>query len=254
MRSDLQPLHDFNASQVIMREAVEAGLIDWTFGAATEESIITPATIEFIEQSFEGSTNSADLENAGKSPKSIRFRESSRGRALHPETIAPYSPWCVELARFAVPTGTVGVVKGFEQYLAQMEELQQPGFVYTQNARWGIPGPWHSGLANEIIDPGVWNFRLHGIQRSEPAWWQAIGPSTLPDMPYTDFSNEPGLWWPAGCASCQNIHLVVPAGFILRVFYSTPAQAVRLEVAAKLKGFIQSDRTPESALNVRTNY
>ena len=256
MRSDLQHIHDFNASQQVLREAIEDGVVNCEIGQKDYESLITVRTIEFAEVAFVATNakNTADFENAGRSPKSIRFRESSRGRVEHPETSPTYSAWNTELARFSVPIGKVGIIKGFEQYLAQQAEGEEPAFVYTQNSRWGIPGPWHTGLNNPITNQGIWHFRLRRIQRRSLPWWDLIGPGTLPDLPYTDFSSENELWWPAGCAASQNVHLIIPAGYMLRIFYTTPAQDVRLEVACKIKGYLQSDRTDESAYNVRTNY
>lgn len=256
MRRDLQHLHDFNASQEVLREAIAAGLVNTNIGQQDYPLLITAGVLEFAEAAFSDSaaTNTADWENAGKSPKSIRFRESSRGRVVHPGESPPFAAWNVELARFAVPRGKIGVVKGFEQYLAQSAVLENPAYIYTQNSRWGIPGPWHTGIANPISNPGVWHFRLHNIRRAVPPWWTLVGAGSLPDLPYTDFAHEEELWWPAGSAASQNIHLIVPAGYLLRLIYTTPEQSVRLEVAAKLKGYVQSDRTPETAHNVRTNY
>lgn len=256
MRPDLQRFHPWNASVKILNEAIEAGLVRNTIGQLDYPGLITPSALDYCGRLFAqtGTRNTADLENAGVSPKSIRFRETSRGRKIHPSTQTPYVRWLVELARFVVPFGQLGVVKGFEQYLAQRADGQNPAFVYTQNSRWGIPGPWHTGLSNEITDAGTWHFRLRGLSRTSPPWWESLGSGYLPDLPYTDYAHETALWWPAGSASSQNTHLIVPGGHMLRLFFETPVQSVRLEVAAKLKGYVQSDRTPEAACNVRTNY
>lgn len=256
MRADLQHLHPWNAAVQVLNEAIAAGLVNNTIGQIDYPGLISPAALDYCEEIFRetGTRNTADLENAGTSPKSIRFRSTSRGRIIHPTTSAPYPAWSVELCRFVVPFGKVGIVKGFEQYLAQLAEGQNPAFVYTQNSRWGIPGPWHTGLSNEISDAGTWHFRLRGISRTMPPWWNNLGAGTLPDIPYTDFAHETGLWWPAGSAASQDTHMIIPAAHMLRVFFETPAQSVRLEVAAKLRGYVQSDRTPETAYNVRTHY
>lgn len=256
MRSDLQRMHPWNAAVQVLNEAIDAGLVNNTIGQIDYPGLITPSAIEHCERIFEqtGTANTADLENAGASPKSIRFRSMSRGRQVHPSTSAPFAAWTVELARFIVPFGKVGVVKGFEQYLAQEADDPNPAFVYTQNSRWGIPGPWHTGLTNEITDAGKWHFRLKVISRTAPSWWNLLGAGTLPDLPYTDFAHETGLWWPAGSDASQNTHMIIPGGHMLRVFFETPAQSVRLEAAAKLRGWVQSDRTPETSYNVRTNY
>lgn len=256
MRSDLQHLHPWNAAVVVLNEAIQAGLVRNTIGQLDYPGVITVSALDYADSLFRstGTPNTADKENAGSSPKSIHFLETSIGLKVHPTTVSPYPAWSIELCRFVVPHGKVGIVKAFEQYLAQRAEGQNPAYVYTASPRWGIPGPWHTGIANELSNAGTWHFRLRSISRMDPEWWELVGAGTLPDIPYTDFANEAGLWWPAGSAASQNVHLIVPAGHMLRVFYSSPAQTVRLEVAAKLKGYTQSDRSPETAYNVRTHY
>lgn len=257
MRSDLQKYPSWNADCEVLNEAIKGGLVDSQIGQLDYPRLIDNAALEYCEQLFAatGTDNTADFQNAGLSPKSIHFRSNTRGRRIHPETTAPYSEWWTELARFIVPHGHVGVIKAFEQYLAQREEDQLPAFVYTQNARWGIPGPWHTGLTNEIADSGIWHFRLRSLGNASPAWFDVIGASShLPDHAYGDHPQEFDLWWPAGSAASQNMHWVIPGGHMLRVIYHSPEQAVRLEVAAKLKGWVQSDRTAEAAQNIRTNW
>lgn len=218
--------------------------------------IIGPISLEWSKVFFGriGTENSADLSTAGTNPKTMRYRASSRGLQTHPGSTPIYSPWATELCRFHVPWGKVGVVKAFEQYLAQEAEGENPAFVYTQNSRWGVPGPWHTGITNPVSDLGTWNFRLHHVGRTIPQWWTGTGGVPLPDAPYTDHAVESLLWFPAGSCASQQIHLVVPGGYILRVIYETPEQNVKMSVAAHLKGFVQSDRSPESAHNVRCNW
>lgn len=257
---DFRNMDHFQASSEILRKAVETGLVDWTWGDPEHEGIISPQTIEYADELFQstGAHNTGDLENAGVSPKSIHFRTNTRGRQVHPDELAPHRAWGVELARFIVPDGYIGIIKGLEQYLATVWGI--PGgtdaFVYSQNSRWGVPGPWHAVAPPGIpsSDLGTWHFRLHNLSRTTPIWWNALGIVQLPDLPYTDFPNDEQLWFPAGSASSQNLHLIVPAGRMLRVIYVTPEQNARFEVACKLRGFIQSDRTLESAYNARTNW
>lgn len=253
MRSDLQHLDNFSADCEIMREVVDAGLLDPPVEVSFHNHLLA-AYLDRGDEEFGEAVNSADKETAGISPKSIHFQQHSFGRFLHPSTEAPFAAWTVELARFHVPSGRVGVVKSFEQYLAQPAQLAFEPISYTQSGRWGIPGPWNTGNPGAIDDPGIWYFRLHNVHETLPARVNTIAAFPLPDVPYPDMPRETLLWYPAGSPAAANIHLVIPAGSLLRVFYVSPAQSVRLEVAAKLKGFIQSDRTPESAHNIRTNW
>lgn len=219
-----------------------------------EDSIVSDEMMAYARAQFEisDSKNNSDYFNGAENPKSMHFRESSRGRLQHPSSVAPWDEWTVELARFEVPRGAIGIVKGFEQYLAQNALGQLPGFVYTQTCRWGIPGPWLTGLANPIADQGLWSFQLWKLGQISPVWMNFLGPVNLPGLPYTDFPQEEELWFPAGSPASQNIHLVVPGGWILRLFFRSPAQAVRIEVAAKLKGFVQSAHSEETKKSIRS--
>jgi len=260
MRRDLAFVNNRAASQIVLREMIDLGLVDAQIGALDYDPLISVEALEWADRQFRntGVPNTADLGHAGASPKSLHFQSHSRGKKVHDGTAgvsSAFAAWTVELARFVVPRGHVGVIKGFEQYLAQQSIEQLPVYIYTQNSRWGVPGPWLTGVAGTITDDGTWHFRLRNVGRTKPAWFEAYGPLfAMPDLPYTDFAKEAGLWWPAGSAASQNIHLLIPAGYMLRVFYAAPEQAVRLQVAAKLKGFIQTNRSVEMAHNLRTNW
>jgi hypothetical protein len=262
MRRDLAFVNDRAAAQIVLREMVDLGLVNTRIGALDYEPLISVEALEWSERRFHGTgvPNTADFGHAGASPKSLHFRGQSRGRKVHNGTAgvsSAFAAWNVELARFEVPRGHVGVVKGFEQYLAQ-QSTEQPGipaYIYTQNSRWGVPGPWLTGVGGTITDDGTWYFRLRNKGRRSPPWFESYGQLfALPDLPYTDFPKEEGIWWPAGSAASQNTHWLIPEGYMLRVIYVAPEQNALLEVAAKVKGFIQTNKSVEMAHNLRTNW
>lgn len=256
MRREHQHLSDYAAGGAVLEEVIEAGIYDWQGGIGFEQAAIPASLFALAEDEFEetGTKNTARSDSSGINPNSLHFRDRSVGRMVHPGLEPPYAQWTVELARFHVPAGGVGVVKGFEQYLAQQEEGFNPAFVYTDQSRWGIPGPWNTGTVTPIADSGVWHFRLHYVHNALPPLVNATGNTPLPDVAYPDYPFESNLWYPAGSPSCGNIHLLVPGNTCLRLFYVTPVQDFRLEVAAKLKGFVQSDRSEQARENIRTNY
>jgi hypothetical protein len=258
MRQDLQKYHPSTASRIVVREAVGAGLFDWGFGDADLDTAVTGRFLNWMERQSAG-RDTVRKESAGLSPESIHIRIHNRPLQEHPDTVAPFRAWSVELARFDVPNGYVGIVKGFEQYLAHQAIPQgDTAFVYTSSARWGIPWTRYSGNAFELPDGGTWHFRLSRIGSRPRPWWNEVGPQAvnLPDNSYPDFPSETGLWWPAGSAASQNVHMVIPAGYSLRVIWYQAARALgaRVEVAARLKGYVQSDSTAESRYNVRSRW
>lgn len=261
-RADNLSTQDREIESAIIREAVNAELISNPFdefeGMISPECSVSEDLVSDAMARFEGSgsENTADLESAGLSPHSLHYGAHSRSLQTHPGTESPFDSWTVELARFVVPRSRVGVVKGFEQFLAQQAILENPAYVYTQGSQWGIPGPWYTGIANPVSGC-IWKFRLYNMGRdleSSPAWVSATGNVPLPDIPYSDLPMTRDLWYPAGGVGSNNVHLLVPSNSILRVFLIVPQHTARLEAAAHLKGFIQSDRSDESRLNVRSNW
>jgi hypothetical protein len=260
MRSNLHKFHPNSADNEIIREAIEQGVIDWPFMDGFSETLITPEILEAIELDFASSEmlNSASFENAGRSPQSIHYRDHTRGLRVHPTALAPYGHWSTELARFVVPYGSVGVIKAIDQYLAHQELGQTAAFIYTLSGRWGCPGPWHTGNANELTDMGRWHFRLQRLDRAVPPWWDELGPHAglLPGLPYPDKPFEDLLIWPAHSAEANNVHLVIPGGYMLRAIFEQQARptGARVECLLNLRGYVQSDRTTESSFVARTHW
>lgn len=259
MRSDLQTIDDSSAKRVIFQEFLDAGVINVGPGALDYLPLISQTALDFLSTRFRAKSvpNTSDLQSSGTDSKSLHFRAGYRGRVVHNGTAGialAYAAWASEVARFVVPAGNIGVVKGFEQYLASIDE-QGSATIYSRNDRWGVPGPWHAG-GSAITGQFAWHFRTRSLSAVRPPWYDAYGPAVqlLPDQQYSDFPRADDLWWPAGSAASQNIHLLVPSGTMLRVFFVIPEQDVLTEVAAYLKGYIQSNLSPEMAHNVRTNY
>src|SRR4030042_3259628 len=168
MRSDLQTIHDWNASCQILREAVDAGVIGWDFGETVDQTIISEAALNYMDANFciDRAPNSGEQESAGTTPKSIHFRENTRGLRLHPSESAPFLEWYTELALFSVPTRWVGVVKGFEQFLAIWNPETQCWSAKTSSLNWGNP------FASTL---GIWHFRLDKFNNRVPPWWDFTG-------------------------------------------------------------------------------
>lgn len=254
MRSDLQIMPDYNACNQVMREVVSDGLVDMDFGSLYTRSPLTPKYLDWVESEYEstGASRTVQHDSIGLSPLTVHHREHTYGLRTHPGQSAPYSPWTVELARFDVPLGHVGLVKGFQQYLAHIGD---PNYVYTLSDRWGAPGAW-SLPSGGVSETGEWYLRLSRLKNAGgifESFTPLIWP--LPGMPYTHNPVFRDLWYPAGSGPSQNVHLVVPGGYTMRLIYSTPAQDdYRLQVAGHLKGFIQSNISDEVLSNFRTNW
>jgi len=151
--------------------------------------------------------------------------------------------WMVELARYPVPDGSIGLIKGFEQY------AEQDGQVLTLSAAWGNPFP---------IPDMVWHFRLSNYRTLRNPWINVSGPSAivdyLPGTAYSDFSATPGLWFPAGSCSATNVHLPIPGGNVLRVVAIVQPSNDVVSLAAKLVGSNQLETNNDAQFVVRTSW
>lgn len=152
--------------------------------------------------------------------------------------------WMIELARFPVPEGSIGIIKSFDQYLAQGET------VYSSSVNWGNPF-----APPELIH---WYFRLSPIRIVGEPWINVSGLSAirdyLPGAPYDDLSTISGIWYPTGSASSANIHLPIPGGNVLRIFAIVPPSQEAYSISTRLSGTTQSETSNDAQYVARTTW
>lgn len=183
----------------------------------------------------------ADFDSVLSAPKTIRYQQQSAGLMTYPGT--GVESWRVELARFAVPRGKVGIVKSYEQFL---ETTDQTTETWSSIDNWGDP---------RVPVNGTWFFRLSQFNGLMIPWVNQLNPSTYRvGTPYTDIPDETGLWFPLGGAQSNNVHFVVPGGYVLRLFWEVEATVFEPVVAARLRGYMQSSFSDESRWSVRVNW
>lgn len=172
-------------------------------------------------------------------PRTLRYRQGVRGKVVHPGgEQGPWAPWQTELARFAVPYGSVGFVNSWEQF------LDDYGSATPQIQFWG--NPFVAG------DDFRWILRLDTYNGRIPPWLDTLTPTPWPGIPFPDLPEERGLWFRADTAR-QPFRWVVPGGHCLRIFFEQTAisESVRFTVAAKVRGLIQSAYSDEARDNLR---
>lgn len=189
----------------------------------------------------EGERN-PDRQSLLSHPEVRQYRQNSRGFQQHPE-VGPFSPWRVELARFAVQRGQVGIIKAMEQFLSSISGETET--VWTASTRWGDPrAPF-----------GTWVFRLSPYLGTEIPWVNQLNPTpTRPGIAYPHLEPENDLWFPVHCGSSQNIHLIVPGGHMLRAFWECGELLVRPTVALKLRGSVQGQYSTYAEESTRANW
>lgn len=155
----------------------------------------------------------------------------------------------VELARLAVPVGSVGFLKSIEQFINDSDS----DFYPTSSELWGLP------FQNEPeLEACTWFLRLQPYTGIMPARInQTIAaPITdfepyLPGRPFEDLPHFTDIWYPPHCAS-KMPNIVIPGGFVLRFFFtSPPAVKFRWRVAGRLRGIYQSATCAEARHNAR---
>jgi hypothetical protein len=156
----------------------------------------------------------------------------------------PALDWMVETARFPVPYGEVGIIKSFDQFLAQGET------VHSASTFWGNPFPASINVR--------WYFRLSHVSTVGNPWINIQGLSAIPDYlpgtPYDDLSVSSGLWFPTGSSSATNIHLPIPGGQVLRLVCLIGANQTAYRVAAKFTGTVQVETNSDAQTVVRTTW
>jgi hypothetical protein len=196
----------------------------------------------YIESTIPGHTfppGRANYEGPLSSPDTLRYVFSSSGRQIHPD-VGPFQPWRVELARFEVPPGYVGIVRSFEQYLAVW---QLAGITPVDT----VGNPF---AGDDAGVSGRWVMRLSAFQADTTPWVNVLNP--VPEQPgilYPDFHEEPAIWWPAG--NDNTTRMTVPPGYTLRVFWECAALTARPAVAAALKGSLQGIYSGRAQQNTR---
>jgi hypothetical protein len=239
-------------STVVMRRAINEGIIDPTPSAIAKKifgnaSLFKPLMEQIRHQRSWYALNPKWLgkQNSWVSPTTRRYQQSENP-PTSPITNTINAPWLVELARWTVPDGYVGIIKSFEQWLS-LPGIQTPT-IYSSLTNWGNPFVM---LPNRVD----WYFRLSPTNRDN--WMDVTGlsaiPEYLPGMPYTDLPHTSDLWFPATSPSSANLHLPVPGGFTLRVFLITPAIQY-LSAAAKLQGTVQNELSSEAQHVVRVTW
>lgn len=241
----------YNAGNELMRYARTSGVIDTTplaiqklrWGTANlYKSLMNSVT----EQAQDTLVNSPWLgkQSSWRLPQTRRYKQS-RGPSINAVVQSnPGVDWMVELARYPVPFGSVGIIKSFEQYLSQGETI------HSVSSSWGDPFPTVSVR---------WFLRLSPMSRVAVAWIDVSGASAivdyLPGTPYEDLSDTNGLWFPAGSSSAANIHLVIPGDSVLRLIalVSSSSQDA-VNIAAKLTGSTQIEVNDDAQFMMRTSW
>lgn len=177
-------------------------------------------------------------------PQTRRYQQSRFPESdpiTHPN---PTQNWMVELARWPVPIGSIGVVKSFEQYVAQDQSI------HSSSANWGNPYSMTTNIR--------WYLRLSPIDGVGGPWINATGGGAvsqyLPGLPYDDLSYTDDLWFPAGSSSAGNIHLPVPGGYFLRVVCIVDAPGTAVSLSARLAGSVQAEANKDAQHVLRTSW
>lgn len=224
----------------VLRNAVKYGLIAPLFPIDWADPLIRRVGGALLASQIP--TKDPDLQRPYQNPKSQVYWEHHFDLIEQPEPAPQLPEWCVELARFPVPFGNVGILKSIEQYLYNNQET------ITQSANWGIP------YQEQNVGAVRWHLRLSPFDGTLPARFQATGSSWLPGSPYIELPEINHFWYPASSPLCW-LNSIVPGGYVLRFFFYAPADIVgRVRVMGRLRGYYQSNYSKEAAWNARTNW
>lgn len=233
---------DTIAAQVL-RDAVKARVVDTVLSNLRDLPI--PAGMFDIFNRPDPkivSKNPARLELL-EYPDALRYVEHSYPARVH-DTITEY--FCVELARVAVPHGSVGYIRRLEQVLNDAD-----GNYYPSNVSyWGSPR-----FVDSDVDNCRWWLKIQPYWGTLPPRFALtsttpFGIGRLPGAPYSELHEIDALWYPAGCKSMPD--LIIPQGSLLRFyFFSPPTTTWQWEARGRLCVSRQSTYSAMAAVNTR---
>lgn len=238
-----------SGSTKVMRNAVRWGLVP---APGAMDSVSKKLAASLLLNRIE--TKDPDLQAPYEAAKSQAYWEHHFPLALQPlyapglrggigGGVASSLPeWVIELARFPVPHGFVGVLKSIEQYLYNNDQE------ITRSANWGVP--YQEGQTG----PLQWFLRLDPFDGYLPPRFQAILSSYIPGTPYPELAQIDHFWFMSGSPSIWT-HSLIPGGHYLRFFLYAGQQTVgRISVMGRLRGFYQSIYSHEARFMARTNW
>jgi len=146
--------------------------------------------------------------------------------------------YTVELARFPVPHGSIGIVRKINQWVSGD---------FTISNHWGNP------FTGTDVDDYIWSLRLVPFDGTQAARWIDTSP-VFPGRPYPDLPQWQYLLF-LPHASGSDVNLVVPGGNILQLLCRTTALQERDEIWGRLVGYWQrSEYAIESSYNVKKGF
>jgi hypothetical protein len=240
----------FHQSIVLIRNAINQKVIDPTFPQEKRWNIGSinrwPQLFSNLEQRWIDSLVRSPWlheESLWVAPQTRRYKQSEQAPGS-PLTQPDLNPWLVELCRFEVPTGNLGIIKSIEQYISVDQT------VFTQSQYWG--NPFITGIDL------TWFLRLSPVTTPREPWLSisgpTVGPNQLPGIAYSDLPQTDDLWYPAASSSAANVHLPLPGGQILRVFVLVPIVEERKTVACRLTGSIQIEICRDTQVVARVTW
>jgi len=177
-----------------------------------------------------------ERENIHQNPATAHYREHAFAPWSNAQILTDMT---VELSRFTVPKGSIGVVRKLFQWVEGYTDIDHWGDPVTQNA---------------VVDGILWHLRLCNFTGASAPRLISDSPF-LPGQPYPDLPFVRYLWFLPQAAG-HDLNLVVPGGFSLRLIARIPArQQEDLNFLGRLVGYWQSSEYPlEASLNVKKGF
>lgn len=236
----------FQESNDVLRRAISQQIIDPTMRSLERVSygkisLFQPLMKQLHEQvkRYRVSTRWLGKQNTWLMPETRRY-QASTAPEVNPVVLPASSPAIaslVELARFSVPENHFGLIKSFEQMLGiddlpSFFTLGNPFLTYPTRVTWFLR---LSPIADMYRTPFL---NVSGV---------AATIDNLPGRPYTDLPFTHDCWYPVQSPTAANVHLPIPSGNCLRVFFWSPGfEDDVLYIAARLAGTIQSELSTEA--------
>ena len=182
---------------------------------------------KFLDAGGRAETKNPILQSLGQSPFCARWGEHTYGPYTHSGLLSV----AVELARYAVPRGSIGLLKRLNQWVENWDITE-----------WGNP------YGNAVFDAIQWRLQLSPIDAALGG--RLVSASlVLPGEPFPDLPFINGLWYLPHAAQAE-INAVIPGGYVLRFFAVLGPSQNDFDVAGRLCCVSTSEYSSAAAGNV----
>jgi len=155
----------------------------------------------------------------------------------------------IELARFVVPRGSVGIITSINQVANAQNIYDETEDPFTRLENWGQT--W----INDILGDISWHFRIERYYGYLPDRYLSNHIEQLPGVAWSELTDTDYLWFKTDTNHSSTLRAIVPGNFMIRMFARVPNPPdlrTLYQLQGRLFGFVQDAFSTSSRIAVQT--